>query len=115
MNAPTSAPAWRLPSFDSLRQDLRYALRNLRGSPGFTAIAILTLALGIGANTAIFSLVSAVLLKPLPFVEPSRLVLLWEDFTAIKGPPRVEPSAATVVEWKRRTSSYEGIAMLVTQ
>jgi putative ABC transport system permease protein len=115
MNTRTSAPAWRLPSLDSLRQDLRYALRNLRGSPGFTAIAILTLALGIGANTAIFSLVSAVLLKPLPFVEPSRLVLLWEDFTAIKGPPRVEPSAATVVEWKRRTTSYDGIAMLVTQ
>jgi putative ABC transport system permease protein len=115
MNTRTSAPTRRLPSLDSLGQDLRYALRTLRTSPGFTAIAILTLALGIGANTAIFSLVSAVLLKPLPFVEPSRLVLLWEDFTAIKGPSRVEPAAATVVEWKRRTSSFEGIAMLATQ
>ena len=115
MNTSTSAPRRRLPSLDSIRQDFRYALRTLRGSPGFTAIAILTLALGLGANTAIFSLVSAVLLKPLPFAEPSRLVLLWEDFTAIKGPDRVEPAAATVVEWKRRTSSFEGIAMLATQ
>ncbi len=115
MNTRTSAPARRLPSLDSLRQDLRYSLRTLRASPGFTAIAILTLALGIGANTAIFSLVSAVLLKPLPFVEPNRLVLLWEDFTAIRGPDRVEPAATTVVEWKRRTRSFEGIAMLVTQ
>ncbi len=115
MNARASPPTRRLPSLDSLRQDLRYALRTLRANPGFAGVAILTLALGIGANTAIFSLVSAVLLKPLPFTEPSRLVLLWEDFTAIKGPDRVEPAAATVVEWKRRTRSFDGIAMLAAQ
>ncbi len=115
MNNTNSAPAWRPPSLDSLRQDLRYALRTLRSSPGFAAVAILTLALGIGANTAIFSLVSTVLLRPLPFTEPSRLVLLWENFTGVGGPDRVEPAAATVVQWKARTHSFDDITMFVTQ
>jgi predicted permease len=103
----------RLPSLDSLGQDLRYAFRTLRGSPGFTTIAVLTLALGIGATTAIFSLVSAVLLKPLPFAEPDRLVLLWENFSPRGGPDRVEPTPATVAEWRKRSRSYEAMAMLL--
>ncbi|HVS24241.1 MAG TPA: ABC transporter permease, partial [Gammaproteobacteria bacterium] len=78
-------------------------------------IAVLTLALGLGANTAIFSLVSAVLLKPLPFAEPERLVLLWENFTAVNGPDRVQPAAATVVQWKARSRSFDGIAMMLSQ
>ena len=101
----------RSPSLDTLGQDLRYALRTLRASPAFTAIAVLTLALGIGANTAIFSLVSEVLLKPLPFSEPQRLVLLWEDFTANGGPENVSPTPTTVVEWKKRSRSFEDLAM----
>ena len=100
-------------SIDGLRQDLRYSVRTLRGNAGFTAVAVLILALGIGANTAIFSLVSAVLLKPLPFEAPDRLVLLWENFTGVGGPDRVQPTPAMVVEWKARTRSFDGIAMMI--
>jgi putative ABC transport system permease protein len=68
----------------TLLQDVRYGLRNLVRTPGFTIVAMLTLALGIGANTTIFSVINETLLKRLPFRAPDRLMLLWETFG--KGP-----------------------------
>lgn len=99
----------------SLVQDVRYALRTLRNSPGFTVVAVLILALGIGASTAVFSLVSAVLLKPLPFAEPDRLVVLWNDFTRVGGPDRGNPSPANFVDWEERNRSFDGMAALVSE
>ena len=89
---------------------MRFALRTLRSSPGFTAVAVVMLALGIGANTAIFSVVSAVLLRSLPFPEPDRLVLVWANLSAVGGPPRLEASPADYVSWSERNRSFASMA-----
>ncbi|HEU4619056.1 MAG TPA: ABC transporter permease, partial [Gammaproteobacteria bacterium] len=94
-----------------LVQDFRYALRLLRRSPGFTVLTVLILALGIGANTSIFSVVSAVFIKPLPFAEPDRLVLLWEDWTSTGGTSRVTVAPANYVDWKARSRSFQDMAL----
>jgi predicted permease len=97
-------------SLDTLAGDARYAARTLTRTPGFTALAVLIIALGIGANTAIFSLVSAVLLEPLPFAEPDELVVIWDDASAVGGSPRSPISLASYVDWRDRGTSFEGIA-----
>jgi predicted permease len=104
---------WGWMWLDRLVQDIRYSVRTLSKSPGFTLVAITLLALGIGANTAIFSLVSAVLLRPLPFPEPDRLVLVWDDFSSRGAPSRVEPTPADYVAWKAQSQSFADMAMLV--
>jgi putative ABC transport system permease protein len=91
----------------TLLQDLRYAFRLLAKSPGFTAIAVLTLALGIGANTAIFSVVNGVLLRPLPFRDPSRLVLALEKNPAFKGLSSV--SYQNFLDWRDQSHSFESM------
>src|ERR1700749_2828184 len=93
----------------TLLQDIRYGLRVLRQKPGFTAVAVLTLALGIGANTAIFSLVSAVLVRPLKYREAERLVMGWEDASAT-GFSRDNPAPANYADWKAQQQSFEGMA-----
>src|ERR1700689_1284185 len=89
----------------TLIQDLRYGLRTLRKNPGFTAIAVLTLALGIGANTAIFSVVNGVLLRPLPFRHPSRLVLIAEKSSF----PVISTSRENYLDWRDQSHSFEAM------
>jgi putative ABC transport system permease protein len=91
---------------EDLWQDLRYGARSLRKNPGFAAVAVLTLALGIGANTAIFSVVNSVILRPLPFPEPERLLTLWEC-SAKSEEARVIVSPANYLDWRAQTRSFE--------
>src|SRR5580658_8062732 len=90
-------------------QDLRYGLRLLARSPGFTAIALLTLTLGIGATAAIFSVVDAVLLRALPYRDPQRLVSVFEDIGDL-GFPRNTPAPGNYAEWKAQTRIFEDAA-----
>jgi putative ABC transport system permease protein len=97
-----------------LLHDLRYAARLQRKNPGFTIIAIIALALGIGANTAIFSVVNTVLLRPLPYKDPERLVMVWEDATK-SGYPRDTPAAANFVDWRDQSQNFEGMAAIADE
>ncbi len=96
-------------SLEMLWQDVKFAARLLAGRPAFTAVAVLTLALGIGANTAIFSLVYGVLLKPLPFAHPDRLVQLWET-NPLRNWTDATASPANLLDWRRRNQVFDGIA-----
>ncbi len=89
-------------------QDLRYALRNLRRAPGFALVAAATLAVGIGANAAIFSVVNAILLNPLPFAQPDRLVRLYESEAAPGKYPFAGPD---FVDWKAQNHTFDDMAL----
>ena len=93
---------------ETLLKDIRYGIRNLSKRPGFTAIAVITLVLGIGANTAIFSVVNAILLRPLPYRDPSRLTQLWEA-KASKGRNEIPASYPNFVDWRDRNGVFENV------
>jgi putative ABC transport system permease protein len=92
---------------ETLLQDVRYGLRQLRRNPGFTAVAVITLALGIGANTAIFSVVNAVLLHPLPYSDPGRLVAVWQTYQDFR---EVWVSTPDLYDWRAQNKVFDQIA-----
>ena len=96
----------------TLWSDLRYAARSLRQQPGFVLVAVLTIALGIGANSAIFALADATLLRPLPLREPDRLVSLWEQ---TQSTPRGGVSPLNLLDWNARNDTFDGMAAYVTR
>ena len=96
---------------DSLIKDIRFGMRGLMKRPGFTAIAVITLALGIGANSAIFSVVNAVLLRPLPFKDPDRLMVVWER-RENSGRANLPLSGHEYAAFKERTTSFEALTLI---
>jgi len=97
---------------DTVLQDLRYGFRTLRRTPGFTLAAVACLALGIGANTAIFSVINGVLLRPLPFKDPASLVMVWES-SARRGRERNVVSPANYLDWRAQNASFSEIGAYI--
>jgi MacB-like periplasmic core domain len=104
---------WSIVWLEQLFDDVRFGLRMLRKNPGFTAVAVLTLALGIGANAAIFSVVEGVTLAPLPYREPDRLVLVWLYNLALKSPTPL--SYPDFLDWQRNARSLQQMAAFTSQ
>ena len=96
--------AWGSAPFERLWQDVRYAFRQLRRSPGFTSVCLITVALGVGANTAMFSVVEGLLLAPLPFPQANRLVFLWQTRPEI---PQLDVSYPNFEDWERTSRSFD--------
>ncbi|HEX5234216.1 MAG TPA: ABC transporter permease [Silvibacterium sp.] len=107
-----SREIWQWPALESLWADLKYALRQLRKSPGFAATVIVTLALGIGANVAIFSIVDAVLLRPLPYKDARRLVVVWQTDAAHRASGAWFNPYREFEEWQRSSRSFQNLAAL---
>jgi predicted permease len=107
-----SREVWQWPKLESIWADMKFALRQLRKSPGFAITAILTLALGIGANTAIFSVVDAVLLRPLPYRNASRLVVVWQTDAAHRGTGAWFDPYREFELWQRGSRSFEKLAAM---
>src|SRR5712664_3134275 len=105
-----SRTVWRWPSIEEFFIDIRFGIRILRKNPGFTAVAVLTLALGIGANTAVFGVMNAVLLRPLPFKEPSRLMMLFEGIPKL-GFPKMGFSAPDFTVVARAQTSFDSVGV----
>ena len=100
--------------FDMLRQDVRQAFRLMRQRLGFTAAVMLTLGLGVGVNAAMFAIVNAVLLRPLPYREPARLMAIWEN-DRLNAKPRYPVAPANFTEWKAESRAFEGMAAWLDQ
>src|SRR5262249_43470301 len=103
----TTRGMWGFGALETIWQDLRYGARMLLKQPGFTVVAVITLALGIGANTAIFSVVNAVLLRPLHYEDPDRLVVLWAAHSQVR---REVASLPDFVDWREQSRSFERMA-----
>ena len=107
----TSREVWGWTGIEAWAADLKYAVRALRRNPGFAATAIATLALGIGATAGIFSVLNAALIKPLPFPDPERLVLLFERDILQKGGGRNVVSLANLVDWQAQSSAFAAMGV----
>src|SRR5712692_8302455 len=102
---------WGWKVLEALGQDLRYGVRQFRRSPGFAAVVVVTLALGIGANTAIFSVVNGVLLRPLPFHDPDRLMMVDEKW--LPRFPHFEASPTDFLSWREQSRAFDQIGAFV--
>jgi putative ABC transport system permease protein len=95
-----------------MTEDVRYAFRSFLKAPGFTLVAVLTIALGIGATTAIFTVVNALLLRPLPYPAADRLVMVWQDWTARGGPADEWASPGNFLDWRTEPGLFDGMAAI---
>src|SRR6516162_9096203 len=90
--------------------DLRLAVRLLTRSPGFTLAVVVVMALGIGANSAIFTALDQTVIRPLPYRDPGRLAMVWEDSSAFGAPNKQRVSPGTFLDWRRRTQAFAELA-----